>query len=241
MTGKKKMAEGIFYGIGIGPGDPELITIKGLRILQRTQIIAYPISCRGERSMALSIVEKAIDLAGKETIELFFPMRYEPEMLWLSWEEAIKRIITHLGQGEDVAFITIGDVSLYSTFIYLCEIMQRKYPHIQVRFVPGVSSLSASAAAVSLPIGKADERVAIFPATEDRDRLRKTLEDFDTVVLLKVNRVFAQVYEMLEEMGMLNKAILFQRIGTEQERIIHDLSPLTGREVDYMSLLIVKR
>jgi precorrin-2/cobalt-factor-2 C20-methyltransferase len=235
------MAKGILYGIGIGPGDPELITLKGLRILQRTEIIAYPISRVGERSIALSILEKAINLAGKEKIELLFPMRYEPEMLWLSWEEAIKRIIDHLDQGKDVAFITTGDVTLYSTFIYLFEIMQDKYPHIQVRFVPGISSISASAAAVSLPLGKADERVAIFPATADRERLREALDDFDSVVLLKVSRVFDQVYEMLKEMDLLNKAILFQRIGTEQERIIHDLSPLVGSEVDYMSLLIVKR
>lgn len=235
------MTTGILYGIGIGPGDPELITLKGLRILQGTQVIAYPISRTGERSIALSILGKAMSLAGKEKIELLFSMSYEPEVLWSSWEEAINRIIAHLEQGKDVAFITTGDVTLYSTFVYLFEIMQGKYPHIQVRFVPGISSLSASAAAVSLPIGKADERVAILPATADRERLRKTLEDFESVVLLKVSRVFDQVYEILKEMDLLDKATLFQRISLEQERIIYDLSPLVGSEVDYMSLLIVKR
>jgi precorrin-2/cobalt-factor-2 C20-methyltransferase len=238
---RRSMVKGILYGVGIGPGDPELITLKALRILQRTRVIAYPVSRTGERSMALSILDKAMSLDGKEHIELLFPMSYEPERLAISWEEAIHRIIAYLDQGKDVAFIALGDVTLYSTFIYLFEIVQEKYPHIQVRFVPGISSLSASASAVSLPIGKADERVAILPAAADRERLRKTLEDFEAVVLFKVSRDFDQVYEMLKEMDLLPKAVLFQRIGLEEEKIIHDLSSLVGSEVDYMSLLIVRK
>ncbi|MEW6379064.1 MAG: precorrin-2 C(20)-methyltransferase [bacterium] len=235
------MTKGILYGIGIGPGDPELITLRGLRILHRTGIIAYPVSRKGERSIALSTLEQAMSLAGKEKIELLFPMSYEPRTPGVSWQEAINRIVAHLDQGKDVAFISIGDVTLYSTFIYLFEIMQEKYPHIEVRFVPGISSLSACAAAASLPLGKADERVAVLPATADRERVRTALEDFDAVVLLKVSRVFDQVYDMLKEMDLLTRATLFQRISTDQERIIHDLSPLVGSKVDYMSLLIVRR
>jgi len=236
------MPYGTLYGIGLGPGDPELITLKGLRILQQSRVIAYPISRQGDESVALSILERITSLVGKEKIELLFPMSAaEPAALKIAWEEASRKIAAHLEQGKDVAFITLGDVVLYSTFIYLFEVMREGYQHLKVEFVPGISSVSASAATASLPLGKGRERLAILPAPFDQAQLKKSLEDFDTVVLLKVSQVFDQVYELLKRMNLLDKAILCQRIGLEGERIIHDLSTLVGSKVDYMSILMVKK
>ncbi|NMC74834.1 MAG: precorrin-2 C(20)-methyltransferase, partial [Geobacteraceae bacterium] len=136
---------------------------------------------------------------------------------------------------------TIGDPFLYSTFLYLYRIFRDRYPDIPIEAVPGVSSITAAAVAAGVPLAAASERIAVLPATFEEEKLRRTLLDFDTVVLMKVNRVFDRVFALLKELGLEGKGVFVSRAGTREEKVVHDLASLVGKKLDYLSLLIVKK
>ncbi len=229
------------YAVGVGPGDPELLTRKAERILRQTPVVCAPSAVEGDSSYALSIVESLLDRSRQEIIVLVFPMRKDQEGLDGFWEEAAEKVACQVREGKDVAFITIGDPFLYSTFLYLYRILRDRYPDIPVEVVPGVSSVTTAAVAAGIPLAAAAERVAILPATFEDDKLRRTLLDFDTVVLMKVNRVFDRVYALLEELGLTRNGAFVSRAGTADEKVIYDLASLVGEKLDYLSLLIVKK
>ncbi|HBT82687.1 MAG TPA: precorrin-2 C(20)-methyltransferase, partial [Desulfuromonas sp.] len=143
--------------------------------------------------------------------------------------------------GRDVAFVTIGDPLLYSTFLYLWQIFRESYPDIAIELVPGITSIGAAAAAAGIPLGIAAERIAILPATYAADELRRTLQEFDTVVLMKVSRVFDQVYGVLKELGLEKNGVFVRRVGSGEEEVVRDLASLVGQKLDYLSLLIVRK
>jgi len=229
------------YAVGVGPGDPELLTRKAERILREAPVICAPAATAGASSHALSIVEPLLDRSRQEVIIRVFPMRKDQEGLDEFWEEAAATVISRIREGKDVAFITIGDPFLYSTFLYLYRIFRDRYPDIPIEAVPGVSSITAAAVAAGVPLAAASERIAVLPATFEEEKLRRTLLDFDTVVLMKVNRVFDRVFALLTELGLEGKGVFVSRAGTREEEVVHDLASLVGKKLDYLSLLIVKK
>jgi len=229
------------YAVGVGPGDPELLTRKAERILREAPVICAPAATAGDSSHALSIVEPFIDRSRQEVIIRVFPMRKDQEGLDDFWEKAAATVVSRIRQGKDVAFITIGDPFLYSTFLYLYRIFRDRYPDIPVEAVPGVSSITAAAVAAGVPLAAASERIAVLPATFEEEKLRRTLLDFDTVVLMKVNRVFDRVFALLKELGLAGSGVFVSRAGTKEEKVVHDLASLVGKKLDYLSLLIVKK
>ncbi len=229
------------YAVGVGPGDPELLTRKAERILRHVPVICAPSASTGDSSHALSIVEPFLDRSRQEVIVSVFPMKKDQEGLDEFWEEAAATVVTHIRQGKDVAFITIGDPFLYSTFLYLYRIFRDRYPDIPIEVVPGVSSITAAAVAAGIPLAAASERIAVLPATFEEEKLRRTLQDFDTVVLMKVNRVFDRVYGLLKELGRERGCAFVSRAGTNEEKVVYDLESLVGKKLDYLSLLIVKK
>jgi len=229
------------YAVGVGPGDPELLTRKAERIIRSAAVICAPTGAADAASYALSIVEELIDPARQEVLSQVFPMRKEQEGLEAFWEEAAAQVAARVRAGKDVAFITIGDPFLYSTFLYLYRIFRERYPEIPIEIVPGISSINAAAAAAGLPLGMAAERIAILPATYENDELRRTLADFDTVILMKVNRIFDRIYALLKELGLARNAVFVRRVGSADEEVVFDLERLVGEKLDYLSLLIVKK
>lgn len=229
------------YAIGVGPGDPELLTRKAERILREVPVICAPTANPADSSYALSIVEPFIDRDRQEVIVQVFPMRRDQEGLTEFWEEAAAEVVERVKGGKDVAFITIGDPFLYSTFLYLYRIFRERYPDIPVEVVPGISSVGAAAVAAGLPLGMASERIAILPATFEEKDLARTLQEFDTVVLMKVSRVFDGVYALLQELGLENKAVFVSRVGSPEQQVVFDLGSIVGQKLDYLSLLIVKK
>jgi precorrin-2/cobalt-factor-2 C20-methyltransferase len=229
------------YAVGVGPGDPELLTRKAERILRHVPVICAPSANAGDSSHALSIVEPFLDRSRQEVIVSVFPMKKDQEGLDEFWEEAASSVVTHIRLGKDVAFITIGDPFLYSTFLYLYRIFRERHPDIPIEVVPGVSSITAAAVAAGIPLAAASERIAVLPATFEEEKLRRTLLDFDTVVLMKVNRVFDRVYALLKELGLERECAFVSRAGTTEEKVVYDLSSLVGKKLDYLSLLIVKK
>lgn len=236
---------GTLYVIGVGPGDPELLTLKAVRLLQETSCICVPKGREEGSSLALSIVEKAVDLKSKTIIEAYFPMRktklqgHEAE-LDTKWRQTVEAVSNKLLAGTDTAFITIGDPTFYSTFFYLYDRLLELVPDLSVEFIPGISSINAAASRAKLCLALADEKIAVLPATYT-DGIRETLEKFDTVVLMKVHRVFFLVRELLGDMGLLDKAHYIVRAGMEDERIFDDLRKVKEEDLNYFSLVVVKK
>lgn len=229
------------YAVGVGPGDPELLTRKAERVIRSVPVICTPTGTADAASYALSIVEQFIDRNRQEVIVQLFPMKKDQAGLDEFWNAAAAQVADRITQGLDVAFITIGDPFLYSTFLYLYRIFMERYPDIPIEIIPGISSINAAAALAGLPLGMAAERIAILPATYEDDELRRTLTEFDTVVLMKVNRVFDRVYALLTELGLAHQAAFVRRVGSNEQEVVLDLATLVGQKLDYLSMLIVKR
>ncbi|MBP1752406.1 MAG: cbiL [Geobacteraceae bacterium] len=229
------------YAIGVGPGDPELLTLKAERILRQAPVICAPSANPADSSYALSIVEGFIDRSRQQVIVQAFPMKTNRQELEPFWESSAREAVKMVREGKDVAFITIGDPFLYSTFLYLYRLVKEKYPDVPVEVIPGITSISAASIAAGVPLAAASERVAIIPAAFEEKELRHVLLDFDTVVLMKVNRVFDSVYSLLKELGLEKKAVFIRRVGSPEEEVVFDLEPLLGKKLDYLSLLIVKK
>lgn len=231
----------VVYAVGVGPGDPELLTRKAERIIRGADVVCAPTGAAEAGSYALSIVEQFIDRSRQEVLVQVFPMVKDQQGLDPFWEEAADQVAQRIAAGKDVAFITIGDPFLYSTYLYIHRIFLAKYPEIKIEVVPGISSILASSAVSGLPLGLAAERIAILPATYEHDELKRTLEEFDTVVLMKVNRVFDSVYAVLKELGRDKGGVFVRRVGSSEEEVHFDLEALVGKKLDYLSMLIVRK
>jgi precorrin-2/cobalt-factor-2 C20-methyltransferase len=241
------MRTGKLYVIGVGPGDPELLTIKGMRILNSISCICVPKGREEGSSLALSIVEKVVALANKEIIEAHFPMRktkssHEATISELdaTWNETVRTVSDRLNRGIDMAFITIGDPTIYSTFFYLYDRLIETNPDLDIEIIPGVSSITASAARAKISLGLADEKIAVLPATYV-ENLKEILEKFDTVVLMKVHRVFGKVVAILDEMGLTARAAYIVRAGMVDEKIFRDIKTLKEDDMNYFSLMIIRK
>ena len=249
------MSWGILYGIGMGPGDPELLTRKAFRLLDTVPVIFYP-ACGGKaQGFALDILQQAFGQEGAQVFPTSLPpnpavldrcrllpltLVREPDGERSHWTRAAEVVAQVLQSGKDAAFITEGDPLLYSTFVHLRAALGERFPEARVEVVPGISSVTAAAARAGFPLALADERVAVLPATFDPHFLEQALEAFDTVVLMKVSRVLDRVLTILERRGLLDSAVFVERCGTANERVIRDLGSLRGQRVDYFSLLLVR-
>ena len=232
---------GTFYGIGIGPGDPELLTVKAQRLLRQVPVLCVPKSREEGESYALGIISDLTDARRQRLVELVFPMTKDRQRLGGHWSKALDQVVAPLREGLDVAFVTEGDPSIYSTFLHLHRLIRERFPEIRVEIVPGVSSINASAAAAGVPLVDGAERLAVLPATYEGERLVDVLRDFDTVVLLKVNRVFDRVLAALETLGLVDRAVYVSRCGSAEQEIVRDVRGLQGKELEYLSLMIVRK
>ncbi|AIQ12241.1 precorrin-2 C(20)-methyltransferase [Paenibacillus durus] len=232
---------GTLYGIGVGPGDPELITVKAFRLMKECPVIAYPKKRMGGKSYALEIVELYINTAEKNMLGLVFPMTKDQETLDREWSRTVAQCWEHLKEGRDIAFVTEGDPNLYSTFIHMARLVQELYPEVPVISVPGISSVLGAAARLGLPLADGDEQVAIVPARNDRQAMKKALEDHDAVVFIKVAKVLDLIIDLLEEMELVDKASVVMKVTSSDELIWRNVRELKGQELEYLTLMAVKK
>ncbi|MFP3984158.1 MAG: precorrin-2 C(20)-methyltransferase [Desulfurivibrionaceae bacterium] len=239
--------KGNFYVVGTGPGDPELLTLKSVRILKDSEVWLVPAARMSGESTALNIIRQVVDGGGKEIISHHFPMKKVfrgeepvPEVK-KAWEEAADLIVGHLRSGRNVAFPTLGDPSIYSTGFYICETLFDHDPELKAHIVPGISAMGASAASAGQPLCLGDERMALIPATFENGELRETLEKFESVVLMKVHKVLDRVVPLLADLDLLDKAVLVERTSLSEERIRRDLTEALKEEQHYFSTMIVRK
>ncbi|MFP3724941.1 precorrin-2 C(20)-methyltransferase [Priestia filamentosa] len=231
---------GTLYGLGVGPGDPELITVKAFRKLKETDVIAYPKKRKGSKSYAHRIVEAYFNPSEKEMLGLVFPMTKDKEILQKKWSETTETVFAELQQGKDVAFVTEGDPLLYSTFIHMMKLMKERHPEVQIETVPGISSINGAASRLGLPLADGDEHVAIVPAREDYEEMKKVLLENDCIVFIKVAKVIDFMIPLLKELNLLHKASVVTKVTSEEE-IVWNIEELEGTELEYLTLMVVRK
>jgi precorrin-2/cobalt-factor-2 C20-methyltransferase len=232
--------KGKLFGIGVGPGDPELITLKARRLLAEVPVICVPRSTADKDSIAFSIVREFVPET-TTLVDLVLPMSSDPEVLARGWRTAALKIARYLGEGKDTAFITLGDSVLFSTFTYLVRALRELDPAALVETVPGVTSFSACAAGLNIALAEGNETLAVLPVVGSAADARGPLRQFDNIVLMKVAPNLPEVLEMLQEEGLDGRAVFASRCSTERQRFVFDLESLSGEKRDYLSLLLVKK
>ncbi len=231
---------GKLFGIGIGPGDPKLITLKAKEALEGADIIFTPEARAGEGSLARSIIQDIIT-AEKKIVTLAFPMTRDEKKLQTHWESAAFKIAREISQGKTACFITLGDPFIYSTYVYLLKEIKTHFPKIQTETIPGISSFSAASARAQLPLIKKDENLIILPANSNFERIEKALEEFNTIILMKIGSKLKEVLDILKKHRLLKNSTLFSRVGMPNETIVRNLNVRTSEKLGYLSLIIVKK
>lgn len=232
------MKPGNFYGIGLGPGDPELLTMKAIHIIQRADCIFVPKSNTKEDSLALEIVQDYV--RGKRVTEQVYPMTKDKSVLDSAWLKSAEEIRAEVINGNNVAYLTLGDPMTFSTYIYLLRQLNTLLPEHAIHTIPGITSYNAAACAANFPLLMGDERLAVIPVPKDITELRSIIEAFDTVVLMKVAKKLDEVIQLLEEMQLSENALFASYIGQRDAYLTCDIISLKGSGRGYMSVLIVK-
>ncbi|HZG10488.1 MAG TPA: precorrin-2 C(20)-methyltransferase [Kurthia gibsonii] len=228
------------FGLGVGPGDPELITVKAFRVMKESPVIAYPKKMKGKKSYAQRIVDVYVNGMDKEMLGLVFPMTKHQETLDREWNKAVDEVYAHIAEGKDVAFVTEGDPMLFSTFIHLMTLMQERHPDVDIQMVPGISSFNASASRLGIPLGEGDDHIAMIPAVDDYDAMRRAIENHDAIVFIKVAKVIDLMLQVLRDLDLLDRAHVVTKV-TSDEEIIWKTSELDGVELEYLTLMVVRK
>ncbi|MEE0420558.1 MAG: precorrin-2 C(20)-methyltransferase [Lachnospiraceae bacterium] len=223
---------GKLYGLGIGPGDPELLTLKAVRLIRENQVIALP-GVQAEDTVAFRIAVQAVpELAGKELIPIPMPMTKDPLLLNTSHEQAADRLETYLKEGKNVVFLTLGDPSVYSTYLYVHKrILDRGY---EAEIVSGITSFCAVAARLNMGLVERSEELHVIPASY---QIEEALKMPGTKVLMKAGKKMGRVKAMLREAGA--SAVMIENCGMPGEKIYTSLEEIP-EDAGYYSLIIVK-
>ena len=232
---------GRLYGVGVGPGDPELLTLRAQHVLSQVPVIFVPKKTEQSESIAESIIGNLSPMMKPKIVGLVLPMLRDKGQLQEYWHQAADTVWQHLERGEDGAFVNVGDPLLYGTFIHILETLQKSHPETEVEIVPGISSINAAAARTLLPLASDEDNIAIISGDFKEQDVKETLENFNTVVFMKLNNVFDKLLRILEELKLTEKSVYVRRCTTEDEEIVRDVSKLKGEKVDYFSLLIVRK
>jgi precorrin-2/cobalt-factor-2 C20-methyltransferase len=216
---------GVFYGLGVGPGDPELMTVKAWRIISTTPVLAY-LCANGTESTARGIAKPFIP---EDIIEIAIdvPMRTERAPAQAAYDKGAAAIREHLAQGRDVAMLCEGDPFFYSSFMYIFSRLAGKFA---TAVVPGVSSITACAARIGRPLAARNEVLRVVPATLEAERLREELASCESAAIIKVGRHFAKVRDVLSDLGLTANAIAVDKATREGERI----APVADIDADSM-------
>ncbi|MDH3695878.1 MAG: precorrin-2 C(20)-methyltransferase [Nitrosopumilus sp.] len=234
-------------GIGVGPGDPDLLTVKAVKAIHSADIIMCPASKEDRPSIALSVVSPLIDKSkNQEIVKLIFPMTKDKDVLKETWKKNAKIMAEKVLLGKNVVYLTVGDPYLYSTWIYMHKDLTENYPEMKISVIPGIVSMFTFASKVGVSIAEGAEKVAIIPSCYDLSSVKEIAKNSETMIFLKDGRYFDQVIDVLKESGFPDDSIfaIGQDLGTDHEII----RKLTLGEVNdntlttkYFSILVVKR
>lgn len=231
---------GTFWGVGVGPGDPELLTLKAARVLAEVDWIFCPAESTQGVSFAARIVAP-LGLSAEKFRPVSLCMSRQRGEAQQAYCMAAEEIVAELRQGQSAAWITEGDPLFYSTFPYIAEEVRRLCAVARIDIVPGVSSVQAAAARAGVPLVHLDEAMAVLPAAYGLERLPMLLDSCATVALLKVHSVFDSLLDRLADLPQSMQTFYFEKVGTSEERVTTDLHSLRGQKLPYFSLVLLRR
>lgn len=237
MTAAKK---GIFYGIGVGPGDPDLITVKAARVLDACDVVITPTKKMGKPSIAFEIVKSHITDLSK-VLEMNFPMislSAERDTLEKQWQENADEIEKLLNAGKDVVFITLGDPMVFSTYSYVMEYLLKR--NIEVVTLSGVPSFCNLGAQLNIPLTQGEESLAIVAMTQPLEEIRAILDAHQNIVVMKVSANNAWMAQELEARGLEKSFVLVSNIGMANQQVVRDIDVLKAK-IPYLSTLLIKK
>tara|TARA_Y100001968_G_scaffold332075_1_gene388934 strand:- start:4820 stop:5584 length:765 start_codon:yes stop_codon:yes gene_type:complete len=229
--------------VGVGPGDPSLLTLAAVSAIQSATIVSFPVAKKGGSSIAATIIADWVT-EDKKKLPLLFPMVNEVEPRLHSWRNASNQLANVISQGEKVVFLSQGDVSIFSTSSYLLFDFQANYPQYQIRLVPGVNSFSAAAAIAQLPLILQNEQLLVLPTPDHPDVLEDLLKDSASMgrvlALLKLGKRWSWVRPLLEKLNILDKSVFAQGIGLKGEKVVL-ANKVEASEKPYFSLLLIRQ
>ena len=231
-------SHGTFYGIGVGPGDPELLTVKAINALKKIDVLIAPKTEKKSDSVALSIAQPHLK-SDAEIIFRTFPMIKDFSTATEVFEAHRDEILKLLRTGRNVGFATIGDPMFYSTYIYIFRLL--KDCRVPIVTIPGVPAFLAIASQLGRPIAFGNDILTIIPATADVDAIESSLERADSTVIMKVYKNFPEIVDALKAREMLNEAVLVSRAGLDDEKIITDVEVHKNDSLNYLSTILTRR
>lgn len=227
------------YGIGVGPGDPELITLKAVNVLKKADVILAAASPKNDESLALSIAAPHLR-PGAQVLRLDFPMTRDEAVLKAAWKKNAEAVAEVLGSGRTAAFLTLGDPLTYSTFGYLLRTLNGLLSEIPVEVVPGITSYQAAAARTGRVLVESGEDLAVVSGVADEESLRKSLATAKSAVILKAYKNLPVIRKVLDELGLTKASVFVTRLGHEGEEVITSLDAVPDKP-SYFSLILVRR
>lgn len=229
---------GMLTGIGVGPGNPDLLTLKALKCLQNADVIAFPKGRNGQPGLAQRII--APHLGQQQLLPLEFPYVLDQDQLSMAWQQACDRVWQQLSRGQNVVFACEGDISFYSTFNYLALGLEQRYPAVRVDRVPGICSPMAAVSALGLPLTVQSDKLVVLPAIYTMADLELTLTWADVVVLLKVGSVYTEVWTLLERRRLLEQSWVIVNATQPDQIIYRPLTPYPRLNLPYFSLMVIR-
>jgi len=228
------------YGIGVGPGDPEYLTLKAKRLINSVDVLLCPIKKEGSDSFAFEIVKPNLENDQVKIENLVFPMHYDTEDLENHWHRNGKLISNYLSEGKTCGFITLGDPTVYSTFIYTLPYINKEVMDLEI--VPGITSFCAVASEIKEPLMVWEESLKIIPVRKnDSEHLIKAIEDNENIVLMKPSNDTQTIIAALKSHNLEDKFMLISRVGTESSNLIRNIDELEGMKLPYLSTMIIKK
>lgn len=234
------MNPGTLYGIGVGPGDPDLITLKAARILHTADVVFAASSTKNTHSQAVEIARPHLK-ASVPVRMIPFPMTRDRDDMESAWKKNALEIIAALEQGLNAAFLTLGDCLTYSTFGYVLKNIQRLAPHITVYSIPGITSYQAAASRLNTPLVEGEESLILLSGVHGGDRFRKLSRHADNVVFMKAYKNTKDIVDALDESGMGFSSVGIVKCGLENEQVIRDMDVFKDKKPDYWTLIISKK
>ncbi len=232
------MNSGTFYAIGVGPGDPELMTLKAVRLLRESPCIYVPTSRLSTQTWVTDVVQ-LYATEGVDICPVSFSLGADREARQKHWRQTAAAIVDQLQQGKDVAFVSLGDPLLYSTCIYLIRSLQEQWSQVPIEIVPGISAYAHCAALTNFAVGEGEQSVNILPTVTAIDDLQSAINKGGTLVLMKIGRHLQAIIDLLEENELIEQAVFVARAGLPDQCIETDLRRLRSADPAVGNLAII--
>ena len=227
-----------FIGIGVGPGDKDLVTLKAIKEIKKCDIVFKPVVKKGKKSVAFQIIKDYISKKTK-VVDLVFKMSKDKNKRKKYRMKLTEKVKEEILKGNRCCFITIGDPCLYSTYMYIVNNLKKD--NIKIKTIPGITSYQSIFAKINESMALEEENFAVYPVNDNKEKIKKIIEVNDNIVFMKIKRNQKLIYNLLKEKKLENKIVIASNVGKKNEYISYNINDLINKEFSYFTTLIVKK